>query len=53
MPSEMMKCVDKTFFAFKYQEGFETAEFHADIKSGEKVENNITNKVITQSIDHE
>ncbi len=39
----MIKSVDKAFkrsvFIFKYQEGFETAEFHADIKSGENVEN--------------
>jgi hypothetical protein len=45
----MIKSVDKTFnfFVFKYQEGYETAEFHADIKSGENVEKNVCKKIYT------
>jgi hypothetical protein len=49
----MIKSVDKAFnlsvFIFKYQEGYETAEFHADIKSGENVEKNVYKTIIPQT----
>jgi hypothetical protein len=48
----MIKSVDKAFkcSVFKYQEGYETAEFHADIKSGENVEKNVYKKLYPKQL---
>jgi hypothetical protein len=53
LASKAIKSVDKAFkrsvFIFEYQDGFETAEFHADIKSDENVEKNVYKKIIPQT----